>query len=219
MASGVGEFFSHKIADLPTWAWLGVIVVGGGVGYYFVTQQQKSSQAATSTTSTPGSSASTNSQNANPASAYSVGNQPVSADYSTNGQPTSPVYVISNPSTPMPTAPTTPTPTTMLTIRNRNQTTSGQFAQYDASHSGIPMRSGPGESNAVVAQVPFGAQVSEVGGPISGTANYQGSGSSTLWYQVSYNGQNGYVSIEDIIGSGGGGNVRRNVRRTGTTGG
>jgi len=64
---------------------------------------------------------------------------------------------------------------------------------YDASHSGIPVTSSPGSNNVFV--IPYGAQVSVLGNPVTGPTSPQG---TNAYYQVSYNGQTGYVSSFDL---------------------
>jgi hypothetical protein len=211
MASGVGEFLTKKTADLPNWAWLAVVVIGGGVGFYFVRRQN----AATSTASTPGSSASANALNTTDtpdASTYEVGNQPVSPDYSTSGMPSSPVYVIGAPAsgTPPPTPPSTPPPTRTVTVRAKQ--TSGPNADYDKSHSGVPIHAGTSGQTPTLRLAPYGSQVQITGDAVIGASNTgSGQGGSDYWYPVV---GGGYLSAWDVVGmgGGGGGSVRRETR-------
>jgi hypothetical protein len=198
-----------KTADLPNWAWLGVIVVGAGVGYYFVKKQQSTASAPALTATAPGSSASMNAQNAiDPATgipyANEVGNQPVTPDYSNLGNPTSPVYVISSPTSPAPPAPAPPAPAPPV--------------QYITTVSGASLESTPHDSNGGknILTLPLGAILTYESGPVPDP-----NGGQKSYYLVSYSGNTGYVGsdvIQPYTGSTGGGKgagggaIRRDVR-------
>lgn len=111
-------------------------------------------------------------------------------------QPTSP-----NPpptQTQLPPPPTT-TPTETGIIRALE--TSGQTSGYDkANPGGVPFRSTPG--GAVLSEAPYGSQVSITGAPVQGSDNFGSDPNhvgSTLWFPVTLNGQNGYISAYDIV--------------------
>lgn len=102
-------------------------------------------------------------------------------------------------------APTTTTPGPLEGLI-RAKETSGPYAGYDKHNPGVPLRNAPGGSQ--VAQVPFGGDVTISGAAISGPMN--ASAGTNIWYPVTYQGQNGYVSSADLANifqqaSGGGG--------------
>lgn len=68
-------------------------------------------------------------------------------------------------------------------------------AAWDKSHSGIPVRSQPGDVSTFTKLLPFGSQVSISGAPVSGGSNFPGGGGSDLWYPIA---GGGYISQYDI---------------------
>lgn len=87
----------------------------------------------------------------------------------------------------------------------RSKQTSGRFSSYDTGHDpnqggnnpiGVPMRNGPSPNTPYVTEVPYNAQVQITGQPVNGPLNM--AGGSASWYPVSFNGQSGWVSADDI---------------------
>lgn len=180
------EFFKKKLAGMPVWAWGLIVVAGVGVGLYFI-RKQKSTASTTGTTSagTVGPSE----------AALNAASQP-SGDFvpPTSG---SPVYVVTGGAPPTTAPPTSTTqPTQNLTIR-ASQAGGGQFQQWDKTHTGIPFWQAP-DSN-IVAYIPFGGTV-----PSSGTTTGPVQFGSGIYYQVTYKGIQGYISSNDVAGTGGG---------------
>lgn len=123
------------------------------------------------------------------------------------GAPTAPAS-----STPAP-AVAPPASTTSVTAPHtdyavvRSKGTISAVASYDASHTGVPIRSQPGSGNDQIGTISFGTQVQITGPAINGTSNFtpgqsdNGSGTN-LWYPViTSSGQKGYVSAYDITNS------------------
>ena len=65
---------------------------------------------------------------------------------------------------------------------------------WDPKHTGVPVRSSPGGS--IIGYAPFSGQVQLTGQSVIGPVNMQGG--SNIWYPVTINGQQGYISGFDI---------------------
>ena len=68
---------------------------------------------------------------------------------------------------------------------------------YDKHHAGIPVHLSTDASSKTVTEIPWNTLVQLIGGALQGKNNY---GTNT-WYQVSYNGQTGYISAYDLATS------------------
>jgi hypothetical protein len=77
----------------------------------------------------------------------------------------------------------------------RAKTTSGPDASYDATHTGVPVRSAPSGSATIIYTVPFGGTIAlSTNSTVNGTSNQKGG--SSAWYQV---GNNQYLSAFDVV--------------------
>lgn len=205
----LSTFMQKETAGLPNWAWILVIIGGAGVGYYFV---RKNSAA----TSTAGANAASQPSATGQSTSGAEGSYGSAIDYSSSlpvsaTNASSPVYVLgTSPSTnptpppPQPTPqPPPPQPTPQQKITIRQPVTSGQTAQYDATHSGVPIHSSPSWQAPTVGTAAWGSQVTVTGPSVQGGSNFPNGwqGGSTTWYPV----QGGFVSSYDVAGIGGGG--------------
>lgn len=197
-------FLTKETAGLPNWAWGLVIVAGGGIGYYFVRKNQASSS------STAAANAQSQPSATGQSTSGAAGSYGSSIDYSSSlpisaSNPSSPVYVLSG--TQGTTPPSTPVTPTTQTITIRAPATSGPTAQYDASHSGIPVHAGPSWQTPTTGTLAWGSNAQVVPTPVNGGSNFPNGwqGGSTVWYQLT---AGGFISSFDIAGIGGGAMVQ-----------
>ena len=73
----------------------------------------------------------------------------------------------------------------------------GAFPTYDPTHSGVPLWASIGGGN-LLAYVPFGLQNLQILQTTQGSAPPGVPSGPTTWYQVSYGGQTGWISAEDL---------------------
>lgn len=120
---------------------------------------------------------------------------------STSSTPTSQPYILPTVGTVPVTVtnPVTITGSTFPMITVRQKSTSGGDANWDASHTGIPLQ-GRTMDNSDIGVIPFGTSLQTTGGAVTGSANHPASGlpGTTTWYPVIYNGLSGYVNAYDI---------------------
>ena len=164
----IKSFFSKETAGLPNWAWALVIVVGAGVGFYFVKKQN----------------ANTTATNTSQAGLNAVSQPSDGTGDLTNTVPdtsSSPVYVL---------ATTTPPTTGSTGSTGSTETTGPTLLKMIASG---PLATTPGGTNnhgQNILTLPVGATLTQIAGPTSFNGNQ--------YYQVSYNGQTGWVNAKNV---------------------
>ena len=210
------ELLTKKFAGLPGWAWLLIGVAGVGAGYLLIRYQSSKSStpnnltATTTPDLTTGNASGTETNSAtgtvgsngvidNPFPETNVGGNQVpiippgyQGVYDQNGTL---VGFEPIPTTPTPTP--TPTPTGILQGIIRAKSTSGGAANYDKSHSGVPIHSSPGGSQTGTAT--YGSTVHITGPAVQGPSDF----GITSWYPVPGGFISGFDFADISQGSGG----------------
>lgn len=163
----------------PWYVWAGA-AAGGGVVLFVLVKQHMAASASSAASNTTSSQTS---QASNPLSGYDLSSMAGLPYGYEDGYPSG------NPPPP-------PTTTIQQQLEGliRAKETTGPYASYDKTHSGIPLRNAPGGTQ--LSLVPFGATVAVSGSAVTGPMNSQ-SGTDD-WYPVTYGGQSGYVSSADL---------------------
>jgi hypothetical protein len=227
---GKGEnFLTKQTAGLPNWAWGVVILLGVGIGYFVIKSKNAPTTSPSTTSNVVGQEQAADQAPINATAGYfpttSVNGQTVPvvpSDYQGIYNPNGDLigYQPQTQSTSNQTG--TTSPTLSATIRHSEAGTQSQYASYDAQNSGIPLRSNAGTFsssgaplNNIVATIPFGSMIQLAGSSVTGTGNDTPSG-NPVWYPVTYNGQQGYVSAADIgnVSAGAGAIAPPRVRQT-----
>lgn len=103
-------------------------------------------------------------------------------------------YDVVNSSTTIGTQPVTP-PTTTTTGKIRSKQTTGPFANYDKTHSGVPFYSQLGSTTKNT--IPYDTSVTILQSGLTGPST--GSTGSKAYAKISWNTTQGYVNAQDLV--------------------
>lgn len=174
-ASGVG-ILKQKVAGIPVWV-IGLAVGGGAAALLYFKNKSSAASAAQAQQGLAGTSA------GNASSLY----------------PIAPVTYVTGVQQPTPDTSSTTSSTSSqpsATIRQSQAGTSGNYAWWDNSHSGVGTTPQPGSNAVQGPEIPFGSPVTLTGQ----TENVGGN----LWYQISTNAGNLWIVNHDLsLGAGG----------------
>ena len=211
------NFLVKKVGDLPVWAW-GLVAAGGiGVGFFIV--KSRSTQGIPGGAAASNTSAGNVLPDLSGASfPQSAGQITPGAPFPTVGPNQTPVFpgpgwtpildgngnVIGwNPpgavpppqpgQPPQPSPPGQPPQPTSKTVTVRPKTTTGVFAGWDKTHTGVPVRSAANANAPIQSYAAYGSGLTVLPTQITGGNNF----GNPFWYQAQ---GGGFVSTSDALG-------------------